>query len=397
MGKSSKEDLREEVNERFFKRKQSKRHIIRELGVSWNFVIAWTKSPDQDFSIDKRGWPEGKSRFHPTDVRDRIVAIRQELVDDPNEFYVGDLAIQQRYEELYPNDPIPGVDYINKILREANLSNPHKKKRRGVAKYLCYPAMCIERLGERIADIDFVGQKYLSGHSKPLHFLSVAYRKPPRLRSITRTEGETTAEAIEVTERTFNELGWPDVGRIDNGFPFAGGSGYAGRAVRYISRYAAYLISNEVIPVFGAPRHSWHQSTGEGTNSVFGRNFWDQQKFKTMAEVDERLAAFNRCSKKYAKWKPWIREKKGASFIPRVCFIRKVEEDAQGKNGQISITGQSIILPVAHTGLFVFTEWHLREGLLKIYFEREAEIQQIEAIKFPINPRSRKRCSHFII
>jgi hypothetical protein len=369
---------------------------MRELKVSWNFVSAWTRFSTQDFSVDSRGWLKGRSRRHPSDLVSRIINIRRELTENPDEFYSGDLAIQQRYEQLYPKDPVPSPNRIKTIIREAGLSNPHKKKRRGLSKYLCYPVKCINRLGERIADIDFIGDKFLSGCSTPLHFLSIAYRNPARLRHIQRTKGETTVEAIGVATQTFDELGWPNVGRIDNGFPFAGGTGYSGRGVRFVSRFAEFMLSNEITPVFGAPRHSWHQSTVEGTNSVFGRNFWNVHKFQSVTDVDERLTAFNRCSKRYAKWEPWIREKNKDSFIPRICFIRKVEEDAPGKKGQISITGQRVMLPIDYTGLFVFIEWHLREGVLKVYFEKEEQIQQIDEFPFPVNETSRKRCTHFI-
>ena len=33
--------------------------IVRELGVSKTFVIRWTRSPDQDCSLDMRGWTRG--------------------------------------------------------------------------------------------------------------------------------------------------------------------------------------------------------------------------------------------------------------------------------------------------------------------------------------------------
>lgn len=109
--------------------------------------------------------------------------------------------------------------------------------------------------------------------------------------------------------------------------------------------------------------------------------------------MDERITAFNTSSKKYACHTPWIRETKDISFIPRICFIRKVGEDTRGKNGTIPIAGELVSLPKEYIGYFTFSEWHLKEQKLKIFFEREEVIQQIEEKPFFIHPRSRERCT----
>lgn len=337
------------------------------------------------------------TRVHPVTIRARVIAIREMLENNPDEFYTGDLAIQQRYGELYPSDPLLCLDYINDILKDAGKVNPHRKKRRGTARYLGYPVTCVTRLGDRIADVDFVGHKFIKGVSHPLHFLSIAYRTPSRLRCIQRTNGETGSEAITVTNRIFDDLGWPDVVKTDAGTPFTGRvERDDGVGARSVSHYAVNLLTRNVTPVYGNPRSPWNQGTGEGSNSVFGRNFWERHTFTSVAHVDDRIVAFNASSKKYACWTPWIRETKDVSFIPRICFIRKVGEDAWGKKGVIRVTGESITLSKEYIGLFVFSEWHLKEQKLKVFFEREGAIQQIEELPFAIHPRSRERCSHFI-
>lgn len=366
--------------------------------MSWDFINAWTQSPHQDFSRDERGWQPGVARKFPADIRTRITRIRNELVQDPDEFYVGDLAIQQKYEEQYPGESCPSIEYINKILRAEGLSTPHQKKRRGGARYLCYPVRCTERLGARIAEVDFVGEKYIKGHSEPLHFLSVAYQQPPRLRRITRTQSELTDEAMAATTATFKELGWPDVARVDAGNPFTGrGERSDGKGARSIPRYAAFLLEHQVIPVFGAIRSPWNQAYVEGSNSVFGKNFWNQCDFASIQQVDERLAVFNACSRKRARWRPWKRTVSTGSFAPRICFIRKVETDARRKQGWIPVASTVIHLPKSYIGLFVFAEWDLKEVVLRIYFEREEKIRLIKKLRFPIHPSSKERCTDFLV
>lgn len=391
------EALRKEVNGRFFARKESKRSIMRELGVSWNFVSAWTQAKDQDFTTDSRGWKMGIARKHPADIKSRIIAIRTKLEKDPDEYFTGDLAIQQRYAQEYPSDLIPGIDYINDIIRAAGLAKTHHKKRRGTAiRYLCYPVNCIARQGDHIADVDHIGHKFVRGVPTPVHFLSVAYRNPRRLRSIQRVNGETTEETIEVTNRIFDECGWPDAVKTDCGTPFAGRVDRKdGKGSRSVPKYAINLLAHKTVAIYGNPRSPWNQGTGEGSNSVFGRNFWDEHDFTSVAMIDERLIAFNASAKKYANAQSWLRGKKD-SFVPRICFIRRAAEDARGKNGIIPVAGEWILLPKEYIGYYTFSEWNLREQKLRIFFEREGEIQQIEEKKFLIHPLSRERCTHFI-
>lgn len=254
------------------------------------------------------------------------------------------------------------------------------------------------RLGERIADVDFIGHKFIRGISDPLHFLSIAYRKPLRLRCIQRTNAETTDEAITVTNRIFDACGWPDVVKTDVGTPFAGKVDRRdGNGARSVPRYALNLLKHSVTPVYGNPRSPWNQGTGEGSNSVFGRNFWERHEFTSVGMVDERIVAFNASSKKYACWSPWIRKTEGCSFTPRIGFIRKVGEDTRRKNGIIPVAGERVALPRGYIGYFVFSEWHLKEQRLKIFFEREGVIQQIDEKPFLIHPRSRERCTDLFV
>lgn len=365
------------------------------MNISWDFINAWTKSENQDFTEDHRGWITGKSRKHPDDIKDRVIRIRAFLEESKDEYYSGDLAIQQHYAKAYPNDPLPGLDYINDIIRWAGLAKRRYKRRKGVSRYLCYPELCIQNTGNKIADVDFIGHKFVQGFARPLHFLSIAYRNPRRLRCIKRTNAETALEAITMTNRTFDELGWPDAVKCDGGAHFAGKIPQNdGKGMRSLSQYAINLLRHEVIPVYGNPRSPWNQGTVEGSNSVFGRNFWNKHEFTSIKMVDDCLAIFNRKSREYSDWvDKWIKEPLGQLFIPRVCFIRKVGEDERNKYGTIPIASETINLPKEYIGYFVFAEWNLREQRLKIFFEREGEIQQIEEKVFLINPRTRSKCT----
>lgn len=339
----------------------------------------------------------GRGRTHPQDVCTRIVTIRDALTADRTEFYIGDAAIQQEYEAGYPTDPVPSRDYITRILRAAGRTTPHQKKRRGTARYLAYPVQSVARLGDRIAEVDFI-QKFLRGVSAGLHFLSVVFQKPLKVRRILRTEAETTPEAIAKTTLIFDALGWPNVVRVDPGNVFSGrGERMDGKGQRTIPTYAQFLLERRMIPVYGAIRSPWNQAHVEGSNSVFGRNFWNARMFTSLADVDDQLASFNICSLKRARWKRSERRTLHSLWVPRICFIRKVAEDPRTHQGWVPVASTIVSIHHTYIGLFIFAEWNLHDEVLTLFFEWEGVIQPIKNIRFPIHPTSKKRCPHSIV
>lgn len=56
----------------------------------------WTKSPNQDFTKDMRGWQKGKTRKYSEMTINTIKEIHKQLVEDPNTFFVRATATIQR-------------------------------------------------------------------------------------------------------------------------------------------------------------------------------------------------------------------------------------------------------------------------------------------------------------
>jgi hypothetical protein len=81
--------------------------IARRKKVSRPFVICWTKSPDQDFSKDNRGWQKGKRRKWGKLTERRIKQIFNDLEKDPCQFYSGATAIEQEWRRRFPNQSPP--------------------------------------------------------------------------------------------------------------------------------------------------------------------------------------------------------------------------------------------------------------------------------------------------
>lgn len=316
------------VNELYFKHKISKTNIAREMEVSRNFVSRWTQSEHQDFTIDNRGWEKGKARKWDLEIKERIKDIRLYLENGSFEFYHGATAIQQEWRRRYSGEISPPLRTIGKYLSELGLAQKRKIKHKGAAKYLCYPEHTIyNQLGDRVAEVDFIGKKYIHGRSEPLNFIGFSFKKEPKLRYYKRIEGQTSDNFITETDKFFRLFEKPDVVKLDNGLAFIGSA--SGK--RNISCSMNYLLKNDVIPVFAVPRKPFTQASIEGNNSVFSKKFWNRFDFKNLKEIDDKLELFNISSQRYTGYKRPGKISQKRNFTPKIYFIRQVKEVSENK------------------------------------------------------------------
>jgi hypothetical protein len=363
--------------------------------VSWQFIIDWTQSPDQDFKKDKRGWEKGRRRKWCDMLDERIEAIRKELEKDPDQFYIGPTAIQVEYHRRYPEEELPPVRTIGQVLNDLNLSTPLKPGRnKGAAKYLRYPEWTIyEKLGERVLEADFVGEKFIAGQSAPIHFIGYTFKKKPRLRHFMRVKGETTDEFIRCSAWFFEQFEKPGVMKIDNAMAMIGGR----RGKRALSRTMMFLLRQQVYPMFAVPRQPFSQASMEGSNSVFGRKFWNQFEFGSVDEIDQRLVSFNDCTRRYLRYEPPESKKTdGREFTPTIYFLRQVQQAENGSHGNVHILGETIEVPTEYVKFYILGEWNLRDENLMIRFEKDKQTMVIKEVNFPINERSKKKCSDLL-
>jgi len=393
--------LRKGVNELFFIYHISKSMIARKKKVSRNFVIKWTRSEEQDFSKDDRGWPKGKRRIWAKIVEERIREIHNYLENDPAQFYTGATAIEQEWRTRYPDISPPPLRTIGQILSDLGLSEKRKKDRyKGAARYLCYPEHTIYNLlGGRVAEADFIGKKYITGRTEPVNFIAFSFKKEPRLRYFKRVDGQTADNFIYQTKIFFNRFEKPDFIKVDNGLAVIG----SGSGKRNVSKAMRFLLENQVIPIFAVPRKPFSQASIEGNNSVFSRKFWNKIQFKNIQEVDEKLEWFNIASQRYTNYQtPTIKSKinqigtypphEEMNFVPKVYFIRQVKEDKeQTSKAFIDILNQKVSLSKSYINYFMLSEWRLFEETLYIYFEKDQKPKLIKKISFKINQRSKDK------
>jgi len=364
--------------------------------VSWDFIMNWTKSLNQDFNRDNRGWPEGKRRKWDKTAEKRIKEIHQALENESLEFYTGASAITDKWRKQYPNSPVPPLITIGRILADLGLSAARKKGRnKGASRYLCYPEHTIyQSLGGRVLEADFIGRKYLAGRTEPLNFIAFSFKKEPRLRYYKRIEGQTADNFIKQSELFFQRFERPDFMKVDNCLATIGSA--SGK--RSISETVAFLLKNQVIPIFAVPRKPFSQASIEGNNSVFARKFWNRIDFKSIEEVDEKLEWFNLSSERYLHYlKPKIKSKRKKDFIPKIYFTRQVREDKEQTDRPfIDVLNEKVFLPKDYINYFVLAEWNLKQEKLCIYFEKEQQSKMIKQLPFKINSRSKERCTDFI-
>ncbi len=383
--------LRKNINEMFFNHHLSKSMIAKKKKVARNFVIKWTKSSDQDFTKDNRGWPKGKRRRWSKTTENKIKEIYQDLENNPSEFYSGATAIADEWKRRNPKIPSPPLISIGRILKDLGLSKKRRKdKHKGAARYLCYPEYTIYTLlGGRVLESDFIGKKYLAGRTEPLNFIAFSFKKEPKLRYFKRVVGQTADNFIKQSKSFFEKFEKPDFIKTDNCLATIGSA--SGK--RNVSKAMKFLLENQVFPIFAVPKKPFSQASIEGNNSVFARKFWNRIDFKSAEEVDEKLEWFNLSSQRYTGYQiPKIKSKRKKNFIPKIYFIRQVKEDQeQTGKAYIDLLNEKILLPKSYINYFVLAEWNLRKEILYIHFEKEQQPKMIKKLSFKINQRSKEK------
>lgn len=275
-------------------------------------------------------------------------------------------------------------------MKAAGLVKPHCKRRKGASRYQYYSATLINNIGSLIVEIDFL-ERYIKGQTRPLNFIAFSCKRL-NLRQFRRILAQTSHYAQKEIEWFGDNFFIPDAVKLDNDLAFIGSA--SGK--RSLSKIVLSLFQKKIIPIFTAPRKPWNNSSVEGSNSVFARNFWNKFTFNSLEEVDEKLKLFNQANVEHSNYQGGeIKQNCNKEFIPRIYFIRKAYEDEQKDKGKIEILNDKINLPKEYINLFTLSEWNLKLEALTVYFEKEQKPIVIKKIKFKINERS-KRVSGFI-
>ncbi len=356
--------------------------------MSWEFVIQWTQSEDQDFSKDNRGWRKGRARTHTDNEKQLIKNVREELEKSNDKLYVGPKAILKYLRENNNQDGRNenidlakiNLSFVKTVLKHFGLAKPHQKRRKGIAKYQHYPKRLISEIGSLILEVDFI-QRFIGGQTEPVHFIAFSC-KSLGLKQYGHISAQTNENVRKELELFFNNFFVPDVVKMDNDLAFIGSAS----AIKTIGKTIKFLFDKKIVPIFTNPRSPWNNGSVEGSNSVFARNFWSKFIFESTGDLDKKLELFNESSLWYSDYgQTKIQKKESREFIPQIYFIRKVYENQESGKGEVNILNEKINLPNEYINLYTLSQWNLKTETLYIYFEKEQEKLLIKKLRFEIN------------
>ncbi len=222
-----------------------------------------------------------------------------------------------------------------------------------------------------------------------MHVLGFSFEKAPKLRHFQRVEAQTTDAVLTACTHLFKSFEYPDVMKVDNAQAALG----SGSGKRSRSRFMVFLLSHKILPVFAVPRRPCSQASTEGNNSVFARQFWNRHRFRSLREVDTRLAWFDDSSLAYTGYDVTKRTRRASKkdFVRRVYFIRQVLDDTATGKGCISVMNETIPMRKSYINYFVLAEWNLVEQQLNVLFEKDRQTTVVKSINLEINPNSKYR------
>lgn len=399
--KKTLEKKRLQVRDLFFNKHFNKSEIARAIGVSRPFVQKWTADKNRSVEDDQRGWPKGKKRVYTDKEEARIVNLRRELEE---KLFTGPDKIIDEYRQRYSKARSLSRSFVSRVIwKHFPMS---RRKTLKAVKEQKYPLNTLAGLGSIQQEADFMGRKYITGRSEPIHFFTRVYKEPFLLRLLKRVPDETSNTALNVLSSDWKQYPLPDTLSLDNAWGFTASG--AGKCSRIISPFIQYLLILGITPIFIAPKKPWMNGTVEGTHSVFTRKAWNRFACRSLADVDKLVQLFE---KEYQKLKPLPGKLPGKTlsadfnwrdifarpFKPKkgmgIYLIRLVQEKPKDdvKIPAIRIFKELIKLDKSLINTYVLAKLDIYKEQLSIYVEPNNEdLRLVAERKFPLRFAKKK-------
>lgn len=283
-------------------------------------------------------------------------------------------------------------NFVERTLKNHNLSKPHKRKSKGGSVYLIYPKYWLASF-DTLLQIDFIGPRYLYGSGEPYHFLSCKYVQPFKLNLFFRIKAPTSTSVLNTLHCLFRQYPIPSVVQMDNDSAFRG----CIERKRSVGRVIRWLCSLGIIPIFNAPNSPWNNGSVEGGNSVFDRKPWQKFNFSSVDEIDQKLKEFNQAYETYLipNYQDFLNHKipltnplkfkaKDLKIFPQtILYLLRTVQERYGKY-QVEILNIYLNLPAKLKGQYVIIELDLIGKTVKIYQEIEKTLILIYQNSFDI-------------
>ncbi len=267
---------------------ESPSEIAEALGRTTRWVRKWVARHSEEGHEER--WAKGHPRAPHTspnrtsdEVRNQILAARERLVANPRAQY-GSLAIQWDLRRL-GIDPIPHARTIDRVLAQAGVTRPRRRRPGYVSKGVPYPNPGVE-VGA-LHQIDLVGPRHLMG--------GVAFHT---LNLIDVGSHQVGNEILEVVRPPliagslagiWSRVGMPQVAQFDNHSNFRGG---IQPAYQHFGSVVATCLDLGVTPRFIPLQEPWRNGVIEHFNDVWDKAFFRTEVFASLDHLRHENAAF---------------------------------------------------------------------------------------------------------
>lgn len=263
------------------------REAAQELGRSVPWCYKWKARYEQE------GWegmrersraPQHIARKTPERMRQEILRIRSELeaeVVSKNKLgYIGADAI---YGCLHSRGlgPLPGVSTIERLLRQAGVTNPPLPKAEVEVQY----SHLAPTAAHQLTQVDIVPH-YLTGGECIACFnsIDVVSRYP----SGKPYAEKRSVDAVDFLVHTWREAGLSDYVQFDNESCFSGGYKHPG-VIGKVVRLALYVGAQPVFSPFYHPESNGYVERFHQDYSAF---VWEKEHLENLSAVRQRSALF---------------------------------------------------------------------------------------------------------
>jgi len=275
----SEEELRKEAVRRRLAGESPER-IARSLGRSRRWVAKWVSRhdpADADWAAGAKRGPERAPHRTAPETEALVLAVRERLVANPWA-QVGADAIAWELGKLGVEPPPRRT--IERIVARAGATRRRGGRPRQ-AKGVPYPELVVERPGD-VHEADLVGPRHLAGGVRfyALNAIDLASHRCG-IEIVPDSADQQVAGGLVAL---WGRLGLPTRLKFDNGGPFVAPNGL-GLLVRL-------CLHQGVIPRFVPPREPWRNGTIEHFNDTFDKRFFRQERFSSLAHLQERALAF---------------------------------------------------------------------------------------------------------